>query len=274
VRRAHDERLLRSSLAWSGKAPARLSAKNCRCSSTKGVIKKAFEDSAVSEAPVPSESEAQTSLTASTATTILRSALEVYREMATALVIKDAATESDSSRPSTAKDEKDALTIRVLTIRGESSPGPEPAKAAEPKPILEEDKKVSAETICVTASPSKKPWGKNKTRKGDLQVAVVDDLKVKEQPTGPALISAPESGFEKKDAVVDEPKVEQQPAKPAPVLAAVPAPTLAPVPTLIFAPVPASMLVPAPRRFFHQCPPRSLHQSPRQFLVLLAVRCL
>jgi len=34
VRRAHDERLLRSSLAWSGKAPARLSAKNCRCSST------------------------------------------------------------------------------------------------------------------------------------------------------------------------------------------------------------------------------------------------
>jgi len=32
--RAHDERLLRSSLAWSGKAPARLSAKNCRCSST------------------------------------------------------------------------------------------------------------------------------------------------------------------------------------------------------------------------------------------------
>ena len=34
MKRAHDERLLRSSLAWSGKAPARLSAKNCRCSST------------------------------------------------------------------------------------------------------------------------------------------------------------------------------------------------------------------------------------------------
>ena len=34
MRRAHDEWLLRSSLAWSGKAPGRLSAKNCRCSST------------------------------------------------------------------------------------------------------------------------------------------------------------------------------------------------------------------------------------------------
>jgi len=31
VRRAHDERLLRSRLGWSGKAPARLSAKNCCC---------------------------------------------------------------------------------------------------------------------------------------------------------------------------------------------------------------------------------------------------
>jgi len=31
---APDQRLLRSSLAWSGKAPARLCAKNCRCSST------------------------------------------------------------------------------------------------------------------------------------------------------------------------------------------------------------------------------------------------
>ena len=34
MKRAHDQKLLRSRLAWSGKAPARLSAKNCRCSST------------------------------------------------------------------------------------------------------------------------------------------------------------------------------------------------------------------------------------------------